>query len=143
MGWLVFWNWFAFALLLIIAETLGAAGFLIALGMAAASIGVITWIFMISWQWQLIFFSLLCVFFTVAWWQFLRKRTLATPTLINRPFESMLGRTAVLVEAIENGRGKIRLNDAHWFVTGPELPVGSRVKVIAIEDGTLLVVEPV
>ncbi|MDP1602290.1 MAG: NfeD family protein [Legionella sp.] len=143
MAWLVFWYWLALALVLIIAETLGAAGFLIALGMAAASIGILTWIFAITWQWQLICFSLFSVFFAVAWWQFLKKRTLATPTLINRPFESMLGRTAVLVEAIENGRGKIRVNDAHWFVTGPELPVGSKVKIIGIAEGTLLVVEPV
>ncbi|KTC99604.1 NfeD family protein [Legionella erythra] len=143
MAWLLYWHWLALALLLIIAETLGAAGFLIALGMAAAITGFMTWLMLITWQWQLVWFSVLSIFFAYAWWRFLKHRTsLKPPTLINRPFESMLGRTVTLVEAIENGRGKIRINDAHWFVTGPELPAGTRVKVVGIEDGTLLIVEP-
>lgn len=145
MTWLVYWHWFAFALLLVIAETLGAAGFLIALGMAAAITGVIVWLFVISWQWQLVYFSLLSIFFAVAWWRFLKQRSILmpSPTLINRPIDAMVGRTANLVVGIENGRGKIRINDAHWFVTGPELPAGAKVKIVAVEEGTLLVVEPV
>lgn len=141
MAWLVYWHWLILALILIIAETLGAAGLLIALGMAAAITGIITWALAITWESQLIFFSIFCIFFAVAWWLFLKKRTELEPTLINRPFESMLGRTTTLVEAIKNGRGKIRMNDAYWCVTGPELPVGSTIKIVSIKDSTLLVVE--
>lgn len=144
MVWLVYGHWFILALLLIIAETLGAAGFLLALGMAAAAIGVITFFFMISWKWQLVFFSILSVLFAVGWWLLLKRRTSMYPApLINRPFEAMLGRKVVLIEAIDNGRGKIKINDAFWTVTGPELPIGSKVKIVAVQDGTLLVVEPV
>lgn len=145
MAWLIYWHWFALALLLVIAETLGAAGFLIALGMAAALTGIFVWLFVITWQWQLVCFSIFSIFFAFAWWRFLKTRTILMPppSLINRPIEAMIGRTVTLVEGIENGRGKIRVNDAHWFVTGPELPAGSKVKVIAVEEGTLLVVEPV
>lgn len=143
MEWLIYWHWLAVALVLVIAESLGAAGFLIALGLAAATTGIITWVFSSDWQWQLIFFSVLCIFFAVTWWSYLKKRSPTPQTLINRPFESMMGRTATLIEGIENGRGKIRLNDASWFVTGPELPAGSKVIIIGIEDGTLMIVEPV
>lgn len=144
MAWLLYWHWLALALVLVIAETLGAAGFLLALGMAAAVTGVVTLLLVISWQWQLVCFSIFCIFFAFAWWLYLKHRTSVTPpSLINRPLESMVGRTVTLIEAIDNGRGKIRLNDANWFVTGPELPAGSKVKVVAIEEGTLLVVEPV
>ena len=143
MGWITYWHWLALALVLIIAETLGAAGFLIALGMAAVTTGFLTSLFIITWQWQLVFFSVLSVFFAIVWWQFLKQRSATSATLINRPFESMLGRTVVLAEAIENGRGKIRVNDANWFVTGPDLPLGTRVKIISVQEGTLLVVEPI
>jgi inner membrane protein len=143
MTWIVYWHWLALALVLIIAETLGAAGFLIAMGMAAAVTGCLAWLFTITWQWQVIFFSILSVLFAVSWWQFLKQRTPTPATLINSPFEAMLGRTVVLVEAIENGRGKIRVNDANWFVTGADLPIGTRVKIISVQEGTLLLVEPV
>ncbi len=144
MDGLLYWHWFALALILIIAESLGAAGFLIALGMAAAFTGVFTLLMGFSWQWQLIIFSLLSIGFAVFWWWMLQKKVKSgSKSTINRPFEAMLGRTAVLVEGIEQGRGKVRINDAHWFVTGPELPVGTKVKIVAIEEGTLLVVEPV
>lgn len=62
MAWLLYWHWLALALLLIIAETLGAAGFLIALGMAAAITGFMTWLMLITWQWQLVWFSVLSIF---------------------------------------------------------------------------------
>jgi len=143
MEWLIYWYWLALALLLIIAETLGAAGFLLALGTAAVTTGLLTWIFTIHWQWQLILFSLLCIFFAFAWWHYLyyRVRTSKPVSLINRPLEAMIGRTTTLVEGIEEGRGKIRINDAHWFVTGPNLLQGSKVRVIAVVDHSLLLVE--
>jgi len=144
MEWLVYWHWLALGLLLVIAETLGAAGFLVALGMAAGCTGLFTLLLDLSWQWQLVSFSVLCIVFAVGWWYLLKRRVDShTPSLLNQPFEAMLGRTTNLIEAIENGRGKIRINDAQWFVTGPPLPLGTKVKVIGIEEGTLLVVEPV
>lgn len=143
MNELLYWHWLAFALLFVIAETLGAAGFLIALGTAAASTGILTWLLTLSWQWQLVIFSVCCILYTLIWWKLLTYRSVFPVTLINRPFESMLGRTVQLVEAIENGRGKIKINDAHWFVTGPDLPVGTKVKIVALQENTLLVVEPV
>lgn len=144
MEWLQYWHWFALSLLLMIAESLGAAGFLVALGMAAAFNGVITLLLDNGWQWQLVNFSLLSILFAVIWWYFLQKKTsFAGQSTLNRPFEAMLGRTTVLTEGIENGRGKIYINDAYWFVTGPELPAGSKVKIVAVEEGSLLLVEPV
>lgn len=142
MEWLLYWHWFTLALLLVIAETLGAAGFLLGLGMAAATMGVLTWMFFISWQWQLTGFSILCLVFAVAWWRSFKEHAAASPTLINRPMEAMVGRTTNLIEAIENGRGKIQINGTHWFVTGPDCPSGTRVRIVAIQEDSLIVVEP-
>ncbi|MCW8451297.1 NfeD family protein [Legionella quinlivanii] len=142
MSWLVYWHWFALALILMIAETLGAAGLLVALGMAAALTGILTLAAGLYWQWQLIWFSLFCVLFTIGWWRVLKYRSqVSPPPLINRPLDALIGRTAILSQAIENGRGKIYLNDAYWFVTGPELAAGARVKIIAVQDNTVLLVE--
>jgi membrane protein implicated in regulation of membrane protease activity len=49
----------------------------------------------------------------------------------------MIGQRFVLVEAIVNGRGKARVGDGQWLVTGPDLPAGSDVEVVGV-DGALL-----
>ena len=51
-----------------------------------------------------------------------------------------IGRRFALSEAIDNGVGKIRVDDTTWKVKGPDLPEGAKVRVTAAE-GTLLVVE--
>jgi membrane protein implicated in regulation of membrane protease activity len=43
-------------------------------------------------------------------------------------------------QAIQNGRGKVRVGDTQWLAEGPDLPAGTRVKVTAAK-GSLLVVE--
>jgi membrane protein implicated in regulation of membrane protease activity len=50
-----------------------------------------------------------------------------------------LGRSLVVEEAIENGRGKVRVGDSVWQAEGPDAPAGSRVKVTGAR-GTVLVV---
>ncbi|HEU4987360.1 MAG TPA: NfeD family protein, partial [Rhizobiaceae bacterium] len=59
--------------------------------------------------------------------------------LLNQRAEQLVGRTARLEEAIAEGYGRIRLGDTLWRVTGPDLPVGTRVRVTAARDGTLQV----
>ena len=61
---------------------------------------------------------------------------------LNRRGEQLIGRRYELIEAIVNGRGKARVGDGQWLVSGPDLPVGSTVEVIAVE-GTTLKVKPV
>ncbi|HSR80429.1 MAG TPA: NfeD family protein, partial [Hyphomicrobiaceae bacterium] len=50
-----------------------------------------------------------------------------------------VGRSLVVEEAIENGRGKVRVGDSVWQAEGPDVPAGSRVKVTGAR-GTVLVV---
>ena len=54
----------------------------------------------------------------------------------------LLGRQFSLHEPIIAGRGKIKAGDTLWLVIGPDLPVGSSVRVIG-QDGVLLKVEAI
>jgi membrane protein implicated in regulation of membrane protease activity len=47
----------------------------------------------------------------------------------------------VVEQAIENGRGKVRVGDTLWSAEGPDAPAGTRVTVTGTR-GTVLVVEP-
>jgi inner membrane protein len=53
-----------------------------------------------------------------------------------------IGQALVLEQAIEGQSGKIWLGNRHWPVRGPNLPVGSRVRVTGV-DGTVLLVDRV
>ena len=61
---------------------------------------------------------------------------------LNQRASQLVGRILVLAEAIEGGRGRVRVGDTLWQVEGPHLPCGAEVKVVAAK-ATLLQVERV
>jgi membrane protein implicated in regulation of membrane protease activity len=61
---------------------------------------------------------------------------------LNQRAVQLVGRVLVLAEAIEGGRGRVRVGDTLWQVEGPDLPRGTEVKVAAAK-ATLLQVERV
>ncbi|WP_373387022.1 NfeD family protein [Pseudomonas alcaligenes] len=139
---LSFWDWLAFGTVLLILEVFGAGGYLLWIGVAAACVGVLTYLFPeLPWAWQFIVFALLSVLTAVLWWQ--RQRSAAKPSDVpglNQRGREFVGRTFVLHEAIVGGRGKIKAGDTLWLVSGPDLPAGSEVRVTG-QDGVLLKVE--
>ncbi|MEK1904559.1 MAG: NfeD family protein [Pseudomonas sp.] len=139
---LSYWDWLALGTLLLILEVFGAGGYLLWIGIAAASVGVLTYLFpALPWAWQFVLFGLLSVLTAVFWWQRQRagNKVSAQPGLNQRGSE-LIGRTFVLHEAIVGGRGKIKAGDSLWLVIGADLPAGSDVRVTG-QEGVLLKVE--
>lgn len=60
---------------------------------------------------------------------------------LNRRGARQVGRVVVLEQAIIAGRGRVRLGDGWWSVEGPDLPAGSRVRIVSVR-GQVLAVEP-
>ncbi|SDH05405.1 hypothetical protein SAMN05216603_105255 [Pseudomonas benzenivorans] len=139
---LSFWDWLAFGTLLLILEVFGAGGYLLWIGVAAAAVGVLTYLMPgLPWALQFVLFGVLSVLTAVLWWR--RQRSAAKPSDqpgLNRRGSELLGRQFILHEAISGGRGKIKAGDSLWLVSGPDLPAGSPVKVVG-QDGVLLKVE--
>ena len=139
---LSFWDWLAFGTVLLILEVFGAGGYLLWIGLAAAAVGLLTYLLPdLPWAWQFFAFALLSLLTAVFWWR--RQRSAAKPSDVpglNRRGSEFLGRTFVLHEAIVGGRGKIKAGDTLWLVSGPELPAGREVRVTG-QDGVLLKVE--
>ena len=138
-----FWHWLAFGGLLGVLEILAPGFVLIWLGLAALLVGLMLFIWSdIPFTFQLLVyagFSVLCVFI---WFYWIRRHPVQSdkPTL-NRRAEQLIGRRAVLVDAIVNGRGRVKLGDGTWAVTGADLPAGRMVD-ITNTDGALLHVQP-
>jgi membrane protein implicated in regulation of membrane protease activity len=136
-----FWHWWIVAGLLLAVEVFTATFAFLWL----AGAGVLTGLVVLAlpgwgWPWQTALFALLAAAGVIAW---ARRQGTSRPTAshLNRRAEQCLGELAVLDEAIVGGRGRVRIADSTWTARGPELPVGSRVRVVAVDGGTL-VVEP-
>ena len=138
-----FWHWLALGGMLGVLEILAPGFVLIWLGLAAILVGIM----LLAWEgmpfaYQLLAFAGFSVLSVLVWFYWVRRMPTETdkPTL-NRRAEQLIGRRAAVVDAIVNGRGRVKLGDSTWAVTGPDLPVGELVDVTAA-DGALLHVKP-
>ena len=96
----------------------------------------------ISWQAQFLVFSVLSVVSIIISRKYLVNETPSDQPNLNRRAQQYVGRVFTLSEAIEQGVGKVRVDDTYWKVTGPTLPQGTEVRVSGTE-GSVLVVEEV
>ena len=137
----VYWNWWILGLVLIIAEMLAPGTFMLWLGMAALTTGLMVWLFpAIGWQWQVLLFAVLTIVSIVFWWSYFRHRPVRSEDpLLNRRGHQYVGRVFTLEAPIVNGQGKIRVDDSFWKIVGTDCPAGTRVKVTGVEGVILKV----
>jgi membrane protein implicated in regulation of membrane protease activity len=145
MAWaehIVFWHWWILAGLLLILELTAPAFFFLWLGIAAAAVGLILLVFpSIGIETQLVLFAIASIVSVVAWRKYRESRPLTTdqPNL-NRRGHQYIGRQFSLTDSIDNGVGKVTVDDSTWKVKGPDLPAGTHVRVVDVE-GTVFTVE--
>jgi membrane protein implicated in regulation of membrane protease activity len=138
------WHWIVVGAILLIAEVIVSGGFLLWIGLSAFLMGFIMWVMpTLSWGTQMILFGMMALAASILWWAYLRRYPIHTdlPTL-NRRSEQYVGRTFILVDPIENSRGKIKVDGIMWTVAGIDMPAGTQVKVTST-DGVILVVEKI
>ncbi|EJM13299.1 membrane protein implicated in regulation of membrane protease activity [Pseudomonas sp. GM18] len=137
-----FWSWLALGTVLLILEVFGAGGYLLWIGMAAAAVGVLTFLIPgLPWEWQVLLFAVFSILTALYWWRRQRSVVRASdqPNL-NLRGQELIGKVFVVTEAIVNGRGKIKVADGVWMARGPDTASGSRVRVIG-QQGAILLVE--
>jgi membrane protein implicated in regulation of membrane protease activity len=144
------WNWMVLGFVLLVMEIVLPGVFLLWIGIAALIVGAISlfvwdagfW----SWQVQVLLFLVLSLASAYAGKKLVgssRKDDSDQP-LLNQRGVQLIGRTATLTEPISNGRGRVRLGDTLWRVSGPDLPAGAQVRVTGAADTDLeLVVEAI
>lgn len=139
------WNWFILGAALLAIEILAPGVYLLWLGIAAIITGLVSFLLENTgiWVWQtqvLTFLALSIICVLIGRRVFLTSGSHDTDEpLLNQRERQLVGRTATLEEAIREGRGRIRLGDTLWRVTGPDLPAGTQVRVIEAQSGQLTV----
>lgn len=135
------WVWFVTAGIFLLLELLSPGVFFIWLGVAAALVGIIDNVHDLPWQAELVLFAVLAVISVIAGRRFYKGPAMEprdNPHL-NRRQLGYVGRSFTLGEPIVNGRGKLTIEDTVWQIEGPDMPAGTRVKVTAVNDMTLVV----
>jgi len=142
------WNWQAVtwavvALLLFAAEALAPGAFMLWLGFAAAAVFVLVLVVPdVPVLAQVVAFLALSVLsIQIYRTRFRGRARQSDQPMLNRRAEQLIGRVLPLERAIVNGSGRVQIADAYWDVAGPDLPVGSVVRVVAV-DGMTLKVQP-
>lgn len=136
------WLWLTLGVLLAGLEMLVPGVYLIWLAGAAIITGGLTYLLGLSPAAQIIdfvFLSMIIVFSARRW---LRDQPIASSDpLLNRRGARLVGQTALVVESIEDGDGRVRVGDGEWLARGPNLAAGTKVRIAEV-DGTVLIVEP-
>ena len=142
MRWDVF-AWAAVTLVLFAAEAMAPGAFMLWLGFAAAAVFlgvlVIPGIPLLVQVGAFIVLSFVSIQVYRRW--FRGREPQSDRPALNRRTAALVGQVVVLREAIVNGRGRVQIADAYWTVTGPDLPAGTRERIVGA-DGMQLQVEP-
>jgi membrane protein implicated in regulation of membrane protease activity len=136
------WVWLTLGLVLAGLEMLVPGVYLIWLAVAAIITGVLTGLFDLSLPMQVIDFVFLALILAFSAKRFLRDKPIeSADPLMNRRGARMVGQTALVVQAIEHGSGRVHFGDGDWIARGPDVAVGERVRIVG-SDGASLLVEP-
>jgi hypothetical protein len=136
------WGWLVLGALLFALEVLVPGFYLAWFGVAGFCVGGLLFLVPLENPWPLASFcgfSLLSVLIGRALWGSHRQLRTDNP-LLNQRGRQLIGQTLILADPIEGGRGRAKVGDTLWTVTGPNLPAGHLVRVKDAE-GTILTVE--
>ena len=132
------WTWIVVGAVLAILEILLPGTFLIWFALAALVVGILDLIFTLTFSLELILFAVISIP-TVALGYWLRKsRSQSERPILHERAEAYIGKTFVVTDAIENGKGRISVGDTLWIAEGDDCAKGSTVKVVGSRGNVLL-----
>nr|WP_321443525.1 NfeD family protein [uncultured Cohaesibacter sp.] len=138
------WAWLILGLLLLSLELLAPGTMFLWFGLAALIVGLIGFFVELSWQSAFILFGLLSLI-SVLVGRYILKRMAPTASdqpMLNARAKALVGQVYILDAPIENGQGRVKVNDSYWRVAGSDVAAGQKVRVVG-SNGTVLDVVPV
>jgi len=140
----VFWYWWILALVFLVVEILAPGFFFLWMAASGFITGIMVWIMpSVALNLQIFVFSALSILAILVWKFYIKKHTILTDQpLLNKRGAQYIGRVFNLYQPIQNGQGKIKVDDSIWKVQGDDCDIKTRVKVTAIR-GTVFDVEKV
>lgn len=136
-----FWGWMALAFVFITIELLVAKTWTLWLGFSACLIALLKLFLIIPYGWDWVLFIILSIFallfankfFWVKSYEGLGVKTTGVQGI------EYVGQIIILTVPIENKKGKVFLDGVWWSLKGEDLPAGSKVRIVGLEEQTLKV----
>lgn len=136
------WSWIILGVILCAAEILAPGAFLIWIGLAAISTGIIVFAVPLAATWAILLFAALSLLCALIGYKVYGAASKSEPDQdLNQGAQDFIGKSFVLAEPIVQGAGRINFGDTVWRVSGPDMPAGRPVRVVSVEHGVLLRVE--
>ena len=136
------WWWLIAAAFLGILEIFLPGIFLIWMAAAAAITGIVVALLPLALPFQLALFALLAMAAVLGGRRHYERNPVpSSDPLLNDRTARLVGQNVLVVTAIENGEGRVKVGDGVWVARGPDAPTGSRM-VVTGADGTCLRVGP-
>ena len=137
-----YWWWLIAGIALAIAELIAPGFFLIWLGAAAVLTGLATLLLGLPPGAQSLLFAVIAIGAVYAARRWFRSNPIRTSDpLLNDRAGRLIGQQVLVVVAILNGEGRVRVGDGMWTARGPDVAAGAWVRV-AGADGAVLSVVP-
>jgi len=136
------WAWLALGLMLAVAEMVIPGVFLIWLAGAALVTGFLAMVLPMGMPLQIVLFAVLAIVAVFSGKRYLAAHPVeAADPKMNDRGARLVGQTALVVQAIEFGSGRVKIGDSEWIARGANVAVGEHVRVSGSE-GSILLVEP-
>jgi len=136
------WLWLIGGVILLIAEVIAPGFFLIFIGAAAIATGVFALLFGLGAPAQLALFALYAAIAVMIGRRFYAQSSAeSSDPLLNDRSGRLVGKSVVVVAAIDEHGGRVRVGDSEWSARGGPAAAGERVTITGV-DGNCLIVEP-
>ncbi len=135
------WYWVAAAALLALTELAIPGIFLVWIAAAAVIAGIVAFATGVGLETQLIVFGIASILMVLIARRSQAKTILtSSDPLLNDRAARLIGQSVTVLDAIENGQGRVKVGDSVWSARGEDAAAGTRVQVVGIEGSSLLVV---
>lgn len=134
------WLWMIGGVLMLAAEILLPGVFLVWIGIAAIVTGLFALLFGVGIAGQLGLFALYSVLAVLVGRRFYAVKTAdGVDPLLNNPSARLVGRRVMVVQAIDEDSGRVRIGDSEWSARGGPAEPGDRVRITGVEGNCLIV----
>ncbi|MFL6774800.1 MAG: NfeD family protein [Sphingomicrobium sp.] len=136
------WLWLIGGVVMLIAEVIAPGFSLIFIGVAGIATGVLSLLLGLPAALQFAVFAILAFLSVrIGGRRFYASRyDYSSDPLLNDRVARLLGKVVVVVEAVDQNGGRVRVGDSEWSARGGPAAVGERVRIVDV-DGNCLKVE--
>ena len=131
------WLWLILGCILVSAELLVPGYFMMWIGGAALVTGFATALLPLGDAVQIGMFSVVAIAAVYVGRRFFSLNASSADSNLNNRAARMIGATGTVVEAIDAGRGRVKIGDSVWNASGADTAIGTKVRITGLDAGTV------